>query len=263
MSRYNDEMHWIYLSPHYDDAALSCGGLAWGQVRSGENVHIWTVCAGNPPEGELSAFAKQLHSQWGAGQDSTAQRRGEDTLSCHLLGAIPHYFTLPDSIYRRHPHTGEFLYDTKAALNGRLHPADAVNISLVSKEIARFIDAGAVLVCPLGLGNHVDHQLIRLAAETTGLVTWYYADFPYVLRCREKLVQLNLEGWQSQVFPVLWYGLCAWQDSIAAHASQISTFWKDQNEMRKAVENYLEQNGGIRLWRKPTRTMNTSVPDLS
>jgi len=42
----------------------------------------------------------------------------------------------------------------------------------------------------------------------------------------------------------------AWQDSIVFHGSQISTFWKGEREMRKAVGDYLEENQGIRLWRK-------------
>ena len=29
-------MRWIYLSPHFDDAVLSCGGLIWEQTHSGD-----------------------------------------------------------------------------------------------------------------------------------------------------------------------------------------------------------------------------------
>jgi len=42
-------MHWIYLSPHLDDAVLSCGGIIWQQVQSGHQVEIWTICAADPP----------------------------------------------------------------------------------------------------------------------------------------------------------------------------------------------------------------------
>jgi LmbE family N-acetylglucosaminyl deacetylase len=244
-------MQWIYLSPHFDDVALSCGGLVWEQVRSGDTVSIWTVCAGSAPDGGLSPFAKELHLCWRTNQDATAQRRLEDLHSCQRLGTTSQYFTIPDCIYRLNPHTDEFLYISEESLNGSLQRADTENISLLREEIKSRIPQDVTLVCPLGLGNHVDHQLTRLAAEGLDRTGWYYADYPYVLRCNEKLEQLEQEGWISQTFPISQEGLVAWQDSIADHASQISTFWKDELEMRVALSDYLEQNQGIRLWRKP------------
>jgi LmbE family N-acetylglucosaminyl deacetylase len=50
-------MRWIYLSPHFDDAVLSCGGLIFEQARQGIPIEIWTIFAGNPPPGPLSMFA--------------------------------------------------------------------------------------------------------------------------------------------------------------------------------------------------------------
>ena len=57
-------MEWIYFSPHLDDVALSCGGLAWEQSQSGSPVQVWTICAGDPPARPLSAFAEELHERW-------------------------------------------------------------------------------------------------------------------------------------------------------------------------------------------------------
>src|SRR4030042_6498898 len=241
-------MQWIYLSPHFDDVALSCGGYVLEQVQSGDAVSIWTVCAGSAPWGDLSQCEKERHLPWDTSQDATAQRRLEDIRSCHRLGATHLHFTIPDCIYRRHPHTGEFLYASEAALNGSLHPAALLNITSLKKEIERSIQTDVALISPLGLGNHVDHQLTRLAAEGLDRIAWYYADYPYVLRWKEKLEQIEQEDWFSQVFPISQDGLLAWQDSIAAHASQISTFWASEAEMRQAVAGYLHWNNGIRLW---------------
>ena len=68
-------MHWIFLSPHYDDAALSCGGIIWEAVRRGAQVSIWTVCAATPPTGQLSPFAEELHARWETGPQAPLQRR--------------------------------------------------------------------------------------------------------------------------------------------------------------------------------------------
>ena len=244
-------MHWIYLSPHFDDVALSCGGLVWEQVQAGDAVSIWTVCAGSASVGELSPFAKELHMRWDVDENATAQRRIEDFNSCHRLGATWWYFTIPDCIYRRNPHTSEFMYASELSLNGPLQSADALTIMALQEEIKNFFPVDTVLVSPLGLGNHVDHQLTRLAAEGLDCTTWYYADYPYVLRCKEKLENMEQQGWVSQVFPISQDGLAAWQDSITAHGSQISTFWKGESEMRLAVRDYLKENKGIQLWRRP------------
>jgi LmbE family N-acetylglucosaminyl deacetylase len=244
-------MPWIYLSPHFDDVALSCGGLVWEQAQAGEVVSIWTVCAGEPPAGDFSPFAQELHARWEVGQNAPAQRRNEDTNSCHRLGASYRYCSIPDCIYRRHPQTGEFMYASEAALNGPLHPGDTQVIRTLQEALKRFLQPGMVLVCPLGLGAHVDHQLTRLAVEGLGHTLWYYADFPYVLHRQELLEQMEQEGWVSRTFPISPNGLLAWQDSISAHGSQISTFWASELAMRQAVVDYLHWYDGIRLWRMP------------
>jgi LmbE family N-acetylglucosaminyl deacetylase len=249
--RYNGQVDWIYLSPHFDDAALSCGGLIWEQVHAGDPVSIWTVCAGEPPTASLSPFAQELHTRWQTGQSATAQRKKEDLSSCHFLGVGSRYFNILDCIYRRHPETAEFLYPSEAALNGTVQPGDAQMIAAVREDLRQSLPDGAILVCPLGIGKHVDHQLTRMAAEGLECSLWYYADYPYVEQYRSQVENLAQAGWGSQVFPVSPDGLAAWQDSIAAHGSQISTFWTNSGAMRSAITVYLGWYNGIRLWRKP------------
>jgi len=246
-------MQWIYASPHFDDVALSCGGLVWEQAQSGHLVNIWTVCAGKPPSGDLSPFATSFHLRWKANQDAPTLRRSEDMLSCQLLGAGSYYFNIPDCIYRRNHQTGGFLYASEEALTGELQPADAPIISWVQEEVARLLSSEACLVSPLSLGNHIDHQLTRTALEGLGHPLWFYEDYPYVLRCTSWLEEMSAGGWTSHTFPITEPGLSAWQDSIAAHASQISTFWNSEDEMRRAITQHLEINGGIRLWRMPSQ----------
>jgi LmbE family N-acetylglucosaminyl deacetylase len=244
-------MSWVYLSPHFDDAALSCGGLIWEQSHSNQPVEIWTICAAEPPQGDLSPFAQELHARWQTGQNAPAQRKKEDIQSCQQLGAGHRYFSVPDCIYRRLPHTGEFMYASETSLNGPLHPGDLPLVQDLTQKIRQSISPGTILVCPLSLGNHVDHQLTRRAAEESGLIHWYYADFPYVLECRTQLEQLEQSGWESQVFQVSPSGLAAWKDAISVYSSQISTFWADDLAMRKSITDYLDWYHGIRLWRKP------------
>jgi len=243
-------MTWVYLSPHFDDVALSCGGLVWEQAQSGVLVSIWTVCAGELPPGKLSPFAQQLHARWGAGQNAPGVRRREDVNSCRRLGASYQYFTIPDCIYRCHPQTGEFMYASEKSLNGSLHPGDASIVHDLRKELQRTLTPDTTVVCPLALGAHVDHQLTRQAVEEMKWKLCYYADFPYALGGNTLVEQMDGAGWDCQTFPISPEGLTAWQDSISAHSSQISTFWSSELEMRRAVSDYLQAYGGVRLWSK-------------
>ncbi len=243
-------MQWVYFSPHFDDVALSCGGLVWEQAQAGDNVVIWTVCSAEPPSQEFSPFALQLHSRWEAGQDAVAMRTQEDQSSCRRLGASPYYAGFLDCIYRRHPESGDFLYASEEALTGPLHPADHLSLASLRDELGATIQPDAILVSPLGIGNHVDHQLARQAAEGLGRQLWYYADYPYTEKYPQQVDSLEGAGWVYQVFPVSRDGLLAWQDAIAAHGSQISTFWPGETNMRQEIEAYWRRRHGLRLWRK-------------
>ena len=68
-------MEWIFISPHLDDIALSCGGLVWELAHAGDQVSIWTICAGEPPVAPLSPFAESLHDRWQTGAEATQRRR--------------------------------------------------------------------------------------------------------------------------------------------------------------------------------------------
>jgi len=258
-------MDWIYLSPHFDDAAMSCGGLIWEQSQSGISASIWTVCAGDVPHGTLSTFATELQQRWqasraaedgvgrSAGSEMVELRQAEDIASCNLLRADYRHFEIPDCIYRFMefiPGQRTYLYDSRAALFGSLHPSEASLVDKLTTLLSDSIPAETRLACPLGLGNHVDHQLTRLAAEGLDCTLWYYADYPYVLRCLAQLEKMEQDGWSYQIFPISMEGLAAWQDSIAAHVSQISTFWSTETEMRQAIADYFRRNHGIQLWRK-------------
>lgn len=242
-------MKWVFLSPHPDDIALSCGGLVWELAQSGETAGVWTVCAGDPPPGELSGFAKELHERWETGVQAAAERRGEDAAACRAMGAEYHPMDLPDCVYRRGP-DGAWLYPTVMDIFGSLHPGEAELAERIASELEVGLEDGSQVVCPLALGNHVDHQLVRQAAERLGRPTWYYADYPYVLQAPEQLQAATGSGWSAQIFRVSPAGLEAWGRSVAAHASQISTFWPDLEAMQKALREYWQPWQGVQLWRR-------------
>ncbi len=243
-------MEWIYLSPHFDDVAFSCGGLAWEQVESGDKVSNWTICAGEPPPGPISAYAQSLHERWETGKDAVAVRRAEDLVSNQRMGAYSRNFSIPDAIYRRSPLDGSPLYTSDAELFTELRQEESQLLDALRDELNRALPQDCELVCPLALGGHVDHRLVRAAMEGLDRRMWYYADYPYTVDPEQDLSE-NDQGLLNHLFPVSERGLAMWQQIITSHSSQISTFWSNTVQMRDAIHSYWKPSKGARLWYFP------------
>ena len=241
-------MQWIFLSPHLDDAALSCGGLIAERTRMGDSVEIWTICAGDPPPGPLSAFAQSLHKRWRVRRNAVAVRRSEDQQSCQRLGAAARHFAIPDCIYRRIPLTGDPLIIDNDDLFQPFPDSQRRLVDSLRDQLATALPLKSLVVSPLTLGNHIDHQLVRRAAEQPGRPLLYYADYPYTVQASSDLEQSIHPGWQTYTQAISPDGLRAWQAAVAAHRSQISTFWDSVSEMEAAVQSYYEAGGGCKLW---------------
>jgi LmbE family N-acetylglucosaminyl deacetylase len=240
----------IYLSPHLDDAALSCGGQIYERTRRGEKVLIVTIAAGDVPAAPLSDLAKLHHERWQLVADTVQRRREEDMVACQILGADYRHWSLPDCIYRRHPQTDEPLYTTLDAIFGPVHAAESVLVEQLARQMAGLPPAAEVYG-PLGVGGHVDHQLTRQAAEICyGRSLTYYEDYPYVAMAGTlaRVISPDDRRWQSTTVPLSEAALQAKYRSIAAFASQLSSFFRDQADLEAQVGGYAAQVGGERLW---------------
>ena len=238
---------WIFLSPHLDDVALSCGGLVWDLTRQGQRVEIWTLMAGLPPDADFSPFAQQLHRNWGiSGTEAILARRAEDQAACTVLGAEMRHFDWPDAIYRRDPLTGEPIVNNDDQLFSQI--PEPTLVDQIAEMITKTLPAGSHLVLPMGLGNHVDHQAVVQVGIKVGRGEYTYADYPYITQHFNSPV-LRDGSWHTVRYPLDEDALVAWQSAVLCYTSQLSTFWCDEEEMRLALRNYLAGGGG-RLWEK-------------
>ncbi len=238
-------MRWIYLSPHFDDAVLSCGGLIFEQSRQGLPVEIWTIFAGDAPEGSLSPLALRCHVDWGIPDphDLVAARRDEDQAAAAIVGAETVHFSLPDCIYRRSAQ-GESLYPEQVFVP--IHPFDLGLDADIAAVLAAELVPEDILVAPLAIGQHVDHRLARMAAERLARPLRYYADIPYVLRQPELLAPAT-QGMQSERYPVSEEGLQAWASGSASYQTQMVMVFETEAKMRAALRADWESRHGIDL----------------
>jgi LmbE family N-acetylglucosaminyl deacetylase len=241
----------VYLSPHLDDAILSCGGQIYQLTSAGGTALIVTVMAGDPPAGGLSEFALGLHRRWQLSADASAKRRQEDRAACRVVGADYQHLEYLDCIYRRDPGSGAALYDSERALFGQLHPAERILARTLADTFSHLPGSDHILA-PLTAGNHVDHQLTRLAAEIwLGDRLTYYEEYPYALSPQAMPSDLGRQGcWQASTISISDEALAARIEAIARYESQLSTFFRDHEELVDSVTGYVQQVGGERLWRQ-------------
>jgi LmbE family N-acetylglucosaminyl deacetylase len=239
-------MRWIYLSPHFDDAALSCGGLIFEQACRSLHAEIWTIMAGDPPPGPLSEFAHQNHALWGlpGGAETVAMRRAEDEAAASILTAELVHFDIPDCIYRLTPR-GEPLY-TETVMTSP-HPADRGLPGRIAVALRSELRKDDLLVCPLALGGHVDHILVRRAAESLQRPLHYYADVPYVFSNPDALgpAVASLSGRLHEISET---GLETWLKGVQAYRSQLASLFKSESILLDAIRSYWAQECGVRLW---------------
>jgi LmbE family N-acetylglucosaminyl deacetylase len=240
-------MRWIYLSPHLDDAVLSAGGLIHGQTQAGLPVEIWTFMCGYPPEGEYSQFAQDLHKMWGfnTAEEVVRGRRVEDINAASIVGATTVHFDFLDCIYRRGP-DGEWLY---SEISVPPHPADKDLPARIAAEVSARLEPDDVLVCQLAVGSHVDHVIVRQAAELLGHPLIYDIDVPYIFYKPEEL-DTKAVGMKESVHLITEVGLERWQEAILAYKSQISTLgdvFNTPEKVKESINSYWALHKGIRL----------------
>jgi LmbE family N-acetylglucosaminyl deacetylase len=243
-------MRTLYISPHLDDAVLSAGGLIHDQVRLGQRVEIWTMMCGFPEPQELSQAAVELHAKWGTTTipETVTIRRAEDTRAAAMLGAKPVHFDFPDAIYRR-GRDGAPLYDELLATP--VHPADRDLPLAIARALKSRLRADDTVTCQLAVGEHVDHLLVRQAAELLGRPLLYAVDIPYVLNHPDDLAP-KTEGLQSRLESVSESGLEAWLQAAAAYASQLTSLYESWDALQRDIRLTWAREHGIRLWYRPT-----------
>ncbi|HSJ88187.1 MAG TPA: PIG-L family deacetylase [Anaerolineales bacterium] len=243
-------MRWIYLSPHLDDAVLSAGGLIYDQTQAGIPVEIWTFMCGYPPSEPLSPFADALHAQWGfsSAAEAVRARREEDRKAAAIVGAQVTHFDYLDCIYRRGAN-GESLY---MEIYVPPHPEDASLAQNIADTISARILPDDMLVCQLSVGSHVDHVLVRQAAELLGHPLWYDIDIPYIFYKSEEFVSKSAQMRETTHF-ISNAGLRSWQEAVLQYASQLPALGEAMATSQYAQESilaYWSEWKGIRLFQE-------------
>jgi LmbE family N-acetylglucosaminyl deacetylase len=216
---------YVYLSPHFDDVVFSCGGQIAQRTATGSSVAVVTVMGAKPPVGRLSNFAVELHTKWGVDESAVAIRKLEDQASCALVGASAIHWSIMDCIYREGAFPCDWLYSSRAAIFGRIAAFEESSIITRIGQLIAELPPHRRLVAPLAVGNHVDHQIVRKAAESFGTSVSFYEDFPYAfVDGSVDAVLGGRENWSVEQIDLSSKSRTAKAAAIEAHASQIGKY---------------------------------------
>ncbi|MCW1966606.1 MAG: PIG-L family deacetylase [Anaerolineae bacterium] len=266
----------IFLSPHLDDAALSCGGLLHQLVQAGHEVVVASVCtADSPTRARLSPTALRIHdTEWRLGDAPYVARRAEDVRACAMLGVKAVHLDLPDAIYR-HAADGAPYY-LEDFMGGRVIPADFAEQgqrlrerfhALFTRLDLRNADQPPTVFSPLALGGHIDHVITRHSAEAVcaewGLPLRYYEDFPYAEK-DDALTNTEVRGKTAHVYALSKDDLNARINAILAYTSQLEAVFHVENHpdipaaVAERVRRYVTHVGGERYWQATPAPLPTS-----
>lgn len=253
----------LFLSPHYDDIALSCGGTA-ALVSAAQKDAVVALLFGDHPDPTqtMTPFAERMHAAWGmsAGQ-VIAGRRAEEVESSRVLGLRDVFLPFRDAIYRG----DSYLSDDDLFGSPNAADTDLPERIVVALEREGFRNDSTRVYAPLASGFHVDHQLAfraGLLLDSAGWEVWFYEDLPYSLlpgRVDERVaragVGLSIAGivdvsdmWSEKI------------DAIMAYPSQLKVIFEDYvgaGSSRAAIDEvmskYSQEVGGgrnaERFWR--------------
>lgn len=244
----------LFLSPHYDDAILSCGSTIHQLITAGETVEVRTVFGGIPHTTPDTAFIHELHARWGADANPIQMRIQEDEEAMWRIGATASRMIVwPDCVYRV-SRSGSVMYPDRNSIFADIHPEDQA-ARIIPTVVLEPRGVPTTIYAPVGAGHHVDHQIVRNWAVTLReYYPWvalkFYEEYPYNndtqavndalgylrhhhpnLRLQEALITLSEADIQAKL------------QAMACYRSQISSFWTDKTQMDSATRESLMTTG--------------------
>ena len=224
----------LFVSPHLDDVAFSCGATVSWLASRGWRCVLATAFTRSVHNPTGFALACQTDKGLPADVDYMALRRQEDAACGQALGTeAVRWLDFAEA-----PHRG---YDTAAQLFAPPLVGDSV-VEPLSQALSALCREWqpAITFAPLALGAHVDHvqlqRAVRLAVGAQALVAWY-RDMPYAMRAgddagsADAAVALGDRHLQAKL------------DGCACYGSQLGFQFGGVQDMRAALASFAHAEG--------------------
>ncbi|UVH49808.1 PIG-L family deacetylase [Pseudomonas sp. CBSPBW29] len=227
----------LLLSPHADDVAYSIGGIV-ARLSMRANLRLMTIFG-------YSGWALPQASCENTPDAVSAEREREDRAYCARRRIAYDLLSYPDSFVMG--------YDTAAELSIAANEDSRTDqvVNLIRNAVARW--EPQVVIAPCGIGGHVDHQIVRVAADALHHIeVLYYEDVPYsssfpLLELERQLTVQGLVPAMTADIDVVVQRKCEdmWGYRSQTSASTVSEMLLHAGRVSTATEQYAE-----RLWRR-------------
>lgn len=201
----------FFISPHFDDAALSAGGLIAHLARQ-TRVSVVNVFTLPGQRHTLSAKAFLTQCGYGSARELFNAREKEDRDAFALINIQPRNFGFIEAMWREIPRMNSLRRMISRIIPefGKVYPVyrfhiDSKEVSqnerrlvaTLAKKLSLLAEGEYFLFCPLAVETHVDHSFVREACLASEKPVIFWSDFPYNVRKRiseKKVVEIAEEG---------------------------------------------------------------------
>jgi len=220
------------ISPHFDDAILSCGSLIL-ELRKHTSVtvvNVFTEATYGPYTLSARKFLQDSKSHVNA-HELYKERAEEDSKVLNSLGVKVINLGLIDGLFRKKKSTSflgkilpeyQHLYPTYYRhVLGKISEFDD-STTILKEKLRSIISKNSTVFAPFNISGHVDHLITRKATEDHYENIVYYSEFPYNFRKNDFGGKKSYKRYEINVNPAEKNLL------ISQYGTQISGLFKDK-----------------------------------
>ena len=243
----------LIVSPHLDDAVLSCGDLINKLINKSYKVDVITVFSKDEKKENLSNAAKKFHNNCFLPSNPMVERKKEDKKAHDYLKCKSYYMDFLECLYRKH--NNKHLYPNLDNIY-HLEKDDKKIISDIEKELIKIVNNYDIILAPLGLGGHADHiacnKAINNIRNSIKGKLYFYEEVAYVCYYYRENKKSNWgEGLSNTLIKISDKDFNKKIESILMYRSQLRILWSDYNQMYNDLDSFskkYDKNRSIRLW---------------
>jgi LmbE family N-acetylglucosaminyl deacetylase len=182
----------LVISPHLDDAVLSCAEYLLWLKKSNYDIHVLTVFTSFANKNICREAMEYMRNSGVSNQtDFEAMRKKEDGIAMNMLGVRFSHLDFTDGWFRSHGKT--VLYPGRELFLGKVSSLDSNLMSRLMRKMREYTGYDLILA-PFGVGKHVDHIICRniISEIFNNHDIHFYCEYPYFLHRANWTAELML-----------------------------------------------------------------------
>jgi len=237
-----EEKHCYFVSPHFDDAALSAGALISFLADKVPVTVINVFTKGDKGPYTLDSKLYLSRCKYKDANRLLSERRKEDKAVFKELGVEVINLDFIEALWRKKEGENEILrllgklvpelmhlyptYKFHMGSDKISHHDASLKIEIKNKLVDLIKTKDSIIFCPVGIGKHVDHFIVRDVCSDTFNSVIYWSDFNYSLLIsggtkfitNKKLIldyfdkelylkKMLIKGYKSQIYSIFPHGM--------------------------------------------------------